>query len=331
MKTILFQMRATVSQDVVLRAVKAVVAVGQSCRAAAKDFGIDHVTLSRYCKKIRSRATEPSNPAFQLQVGYKKNRMVFSEMQEMQLVEYVDKVAKLYYGLSPKEIRKLAYEFAGANNVNMPGKWSECETAGADWFTGFLRRHPQLSIRTPEATSLGRATSFNSVNVSLFFNNLAGVLEKHKFVSSDIYNMDETGITTVQKPSKIVAAKGTKQVGAMTSGERGTLVTMAVAVSGVGNMLPPLLIFPRVNYRDHFVRDGPVGCIGAATPSGWMNEEIFLKFVQHFVQCVRSTPDKPVLLILDNHESHLSIPAIDYCKDNGVVLLSFPPHCSHKL
>ena len=55
-----------------------------------------------------------------------------------------------------------------------------------------------------------------------------------------IYNIDETGITTVQKPSKIVAAKGTKQVGAMTSGERGTLVTMAVAVSGVGNMLPPL-------------------------------------------------------------------------------------------
>ena len=45
MKTILFQMRtykrktqrATVAQDIVLRAVKAV-AVGQSCRAAAKRF-----------------------------------------------------------------------------------------------------------------------------------------------------------------------------------------------------------------------------------------------------------------------------------------------------
>jgi len=38
-----------------------------------------------------------------------------------------------------------------------------------------------------------------------------------------------------------------------------------------------------------------------------------------------------VLLLLDNQESHLSIPVIDYCKDNGVVLLSFLPHCSHQL
>lgn len=30
---------------------------------------------------------------------------------------------------------------------------------------------------------------------------------------------------------------------------------------------------------------------------------------------------------MDNHESHMSIEA----KDNGVVLLTFPPHCSHMM
>jgi hypothetical protein len=34
---------------------------------------------------------------------------------------------------------------------------------------------------------------------------------------------------------------------------------------------------------------------------------------------------------LDNHESHLSIEVLDYAKDNGVVMLSFPPHCGHQL
>ena len=29
--------------------------------------------------------------------------------------------------------------------------------------------------------------------------------------------------------------------------------------------------------------------------------------------------------------THTSIQTIDFCKENGVVLLSFPPHCSHKL
>ncbi len=36
-------------------------------------------------------------------------------------------------------------------------------------------------------------------------------------------------------------------------------------------------------------------------------------------------------MILDNHESHLSIDALDYAKDNGIVMLTIPPHCSHKV
>jgi len=46
---------------------------------------------------------------------------------------------------------------------------------------------------------------------------------------------------------------------------------------------------------------------------------------------VRSSPQSPALLLLDNHESHLSIAVLDYAKTNGVVMLSFPPHCSHRL
>lgn len=38
-----------------------------------------------------------------------------------------------------------------------------------------------------------------------------------------------------------------------------------------------------------------------------------------------------MLVLLDNHESHLYLPVIDFCKDNDIVLLSLPPLCSHKL
>jgi len=30
-----------------------------------------------------------------------------------------------------------------------------------------------------------------------------------------------------------------------------TLVTVAVALSAIGNMVPPFFIFPRINYKDH--------------------------------------------------------------------------------
>ena len=46
---------------------------------------------------------------------------------------------------------------------------------------------------------------------------------------------------------------------------------------------------------------------------------------------VRCSVESPVLLLLDNHDSHLSIDVLDYAKANGVVMLSFPPHSSHRL
>ncbi len=136
---------------------------------------------------------------------------------------------------------------------------------------------------------------------------------------------------TVQVPDKIIATKGKHQVGAVTSGERGTLVTIALAVNAQVNCIPPYFIFPRKKFQDHFVRNGPIGSAGSANSSGWMQDTDFLAFLQHFARHTRVTLESKVLLLLDNHWSHLSVTAIDFCRSNGIVLLSFPPHCSHRL
>ena len=49
---------------------------------------------------------------------------------------------------------------------------------------------------------------------------------------------------TVQWPERIIATTGVKQVGAMTFGERGQLVTLCCAVSATGNAVPTMFIFP---------------------------------------------------------------------------------------
>ncbi|XP_050295152.1 uncharacterized protein LOC126735246 [Anthonomus grandis grandis] len=156
-------------------------------------------------------------------------------------------------------------------------------------------------------------------------------MDRYKFECQDIYNVDETGITTVQKPDRIIANKGVKQVGSVTSAERGALVTIALAVSASENTVPPIFVFPRKNYKSYFVANGPSGCIGTANKSGWMIQEDFVKFLEHFIKHTRCSKERPVLLILDNHDSHLSIRKIDICRQNGVIILSLPPHCSHKL
>lgn len=70
---------------------------------------------------------------------------------------------------------------------------------------------------------------------------------------------------------------------------------------------------------------------GHPKASGWMTSSNFLSYLRHFTKFSRPSTAFPVLLLLDNHSSHVSLDAIDYCKANNIVLLSFPPHCSHEL
>ncbi|KAH9645944.1 hypothetical protein HF086_011406 [Spodoptera exigua] len=98
-------------------------------------------------------------------------------------------------------------------------------------------------------------------------------MDRDHFEPQDIYNFDETGVTTVQKPDRVVARRGTRQVAAITSAERRTLVTLAFAANALGNAIPPMFVFPRIRYQEHFIRDGPVGSIGTGNPSGWMQDD----------------------------------------------------------
>ena len=121
------------------------------------------------------------------------------------------------------------------------------------------------------------------------------------------------------RPSKIVVAKAKQNVGAMTSGEKGTNVTVVTAVSASGNIVPPMFVFPRKNYKDYFVKNGPPDCNGVGYGSGWVTDKEFKKFMQHFIKHVKPSNEYKVLLILDNHSSHLHFETLNLAKENGIV------------
>lgn len=301
---------------------------GQSLRNAASSYNLNHISLFRYIKK--KKAFEANLTDKPPSVGY-PSPTVFTEEEENILSQYMLTCAASNYGLTTKEARKLAYRLAKEHSKNIPASWGEREMAGEVWLQLFMKRQPNLSLRLPQATSIARASSFNKTNVAIFFDNYKGVLTKHALEAKDIWNVDETGITTVQKPDRVIARRGEKQVSAMTSAERGTLVTLALAGNAIGNYIPPMFIFPRKRFQEHFIRDGPVGSVGTANGSGWMQEDDFHAFLEHFKTHVRPSKEHRTLLLLDNHSSHMALKNIEFCRENGIILLTFPPHCTHKL
>lgn len=146
-------------------------------------------------------------------------------MQEKDLVGYILKCCNHYFGLSIVELRELAFEFAVKIGIEYPSPWEENKMAGRSWYYAFMKRHQQLSLRTPEQTSYNRVRAFCKENVQSFFNNLDGVLTENPFPPQSIWNMDETGFSTVpSKIGKVISLKGMRRVGLMASQERGKLI-----------------------------------------------------------------------------------------------------------
>lgn len=312
------------SANNMLKAIEAV-QNGMAWKTASKNFSVPRATLKR--RVLNKNKDAVSNKKI---LGAK--RSVFTPDQEKELVDHILKMEETFFGLTTKDIRYMAFSLAEKNKINHPFN-KELGLAGEDWLSGFRKRHPELTLRKPEATSAARAQGFNKPNVEKFFQLLKSVMDRHNFPAHRIFNVDETGVTTVQtKSSKVLAQKGRRQVGSITSAERGQLSTAVICMSAGGNYVPPMLIFPRQRMKQELTDGAPPGTIFACNKSGWMQLEIFSSWFEHFINHTKPTAKDPVLLILDGHMTHTkNLAVIEKARDNNVTILCLPPHCSHKL
>ncbi|XP_065674172.1 uncharacterized protein LOC136091114 [Hydra vulgaris] len=103
-------------------------------------------------------------------------------------------------------------------------------------------------------------------------------------------------------------------------------------MSASSNFVPPLFVFPRVHMKSELMDAAPPSSIAVCHPSGWMQSDIFVTWFMHFVKHANPTEHEPVLLILDGHKTHTSnLKVINLARQNNVILLCLPPHCSHIL
>ncbi|XP_040570832.1 uncharacterized protein [Lepeophtheirus salmonis] len=209
-----------------------------------------------------------------------------------------------YHGLTL--LIEWSYEFGKANDISMPDSWTTNSAAG-------FRKPNGLSCRKPEVTLLTRSIPFNRVTVAELFSNLSDVYNRYKFSPQDVYNIDETGFTTIQALSIAVSQVGKKPVWSVTSGERGQLVTVLCSINAGASAIPCSMCF----------RGQKLAHPSSMEPCP--EQRLQLPYL------TRCSKDLQVLLTMDNHESHVSLKAITIAEDNDILILPLPPDTSHRL
>lgn len=300
-----------------------------SIREASRRFQVPKSTLADKLKLLKSGKEISAYHGLDNKGRFQRT---FNNEQEEELHMYVKKLDNELMPLNKDEFLRLAFQLA--EKLKIKHRFNkEKKMAGKDFYYDFMKRYSDLSLRTPESTSLQRAQGFNKVRVDKFFKKLGDLMENFSFPASRIFNCDETGVSVVHNNHlKVLSVKGKKQVGKLTSGERGKNITVLLCINAAGDhFIPPLFVFPRVRMDFELTKDAPEGSTFDAQPSGWITKEGFLKWMESFIVRVNPTQDKPVLLIVDGHSSHKDLDVILLAKKNHVHMLSLPPHTTHKL
>jgi hypothetical protein len=77
------------------------------------------------------------------------------------------------------------------------------------------------------------------------------------------------------------------------------------------------------------------GATMAMQPEGWMTTILFLHWISHFIQSLEKrggiSPANRHLLILDGHNSHITMEVVHKAMVVGLDLLTLPSHTSHRL
>ena len=176
---------------------------------SSRMYGVPKATLKRHLDGTNKHAK-----------GFKKlgRNTVLTEDTEKEMHALILKLESMFFGMPRKDLMSLAFEIANERGIDHPFNRDK-SMAGKKWYYNFLKRHPDLSLRQPEATSISRASGFNKAAIDHYFNLLEELIDKHQLTADRIFNVDESGISTVQKRcQKVLGQKGKKQIGSLSSG-----------------------------------------------------------------------------------------------------------------
>src|SRR6266480_6801984 len=286
-----------------------------SIAAAAREFRVVRRTLSdRLHGKPPLTAKKPTN----------KGLNPIQEDTLLWWIKFLDDT-----GFSPTKPMVVAY----ANEIRMrdePGipvlsrKWA------ARWFKA--QRKIGLVIKKTKSIEVARQAAFDKPSIVIWFGKLHKIYVEKGLQADDIINFDETGYRIGVAGDQDITTFHPERQSTLPNDMNHEHITLTETILAAGWVIPPVITSQgSVHLQRHF-QDLPDRYLLSVSDSGYINDEILIKTLKHINQFTKlRMKGKYRLLLLDNHECHLSLEFREYCEAEGIIPFTLLPHTTHFL
>jgi hypothetical protein len=279
-------------------------------REAAKHYEVPRTT-------IQDRLTEKS--------GDKLGRPTeLTEVEESVIVERLLVMGRWGFPLNRHDLAHLIKSY-----LDRLGKSTRFvdNMPGPDFTKGFLKRHPQLTVRVANLIKRSRA-ALSHEDVNSFFDRFENSIGN--IPPQNLWNYDETNMRDNPGAQKAIFQKGVKYAEQVRDHSKSS-ISLMYCYNGVGDSIPPFFVYKGHNVYPSWCTGGPKGSVYTSSPSGWFDSFLFGEwFEKAFLPVARRQPGKKMLLG-DNLSSHLSVEVINTCKKENIEFVCLPANSTDKM
>ncbi|THV00391.1 DDE-domain-containing protein [Dendrothele bispora CBS 962.96] len=145
--------------------------------------------------------------------------------------------------------------------------------------------------------------------------------------------MDKTNCPRGNLGKDRVAGGAGKKTQHQQGGADKEMVTAIVTICADGTTLQPTIIFKGSNLWEDWCQNNIANAIFAVSLKGWTDSQIAIEWIKTVFDPATQEKSKgrPRVLLMDGHSSHFTESVIQFGLSVKIVILGYPPHCTHAL
>lgn len=251
---------------------------------------------------------------------------------EDKLVEWIKGISKMGFPIGKEG---LIYSVKNlVEKANLPTPFNR-NTPGRKWFKLFMSRHHEISQKQSEYINRARSLITENNIRGWFRDTLELLTEENIEILDDparIWNMDETAIFLCPKGSLVLAERGLPVYETSSNSDKENIKTL-FAVNAVGDFANPLTVYKYDRLPEKIAKSAPPNWGIGKSAKGWMTSACFFEyFANVFIPYLEESKiTLPVIVFMDGHSSHLSLPLSKLCIEKQIILICLYPNTTHIL